>query len=150
MVVDDQEQNIVLLENILRGAGYTNLTSMTNATQVLACFLDAPPDLILLDLHMGPVDGFAVMEQLQPLIPEASYLPIVILTGDASMQAKLKALTMGARDFVAKPVSAVWRQHKTCEGALNGTARARCRGVRSRFGRPGWGFECQLPRRVLF
>ena len=60
------------------------------------------PDLILLDLHMPHRDGLAVMDELNQ-IAEASYLPILMLTGDDTQEAKREALSRGAKDFLNKP-----------------------------------------------
>ncbi len=60
------------------------------------------PDLILLDLHMPHMDGLAVMDQLNQIV-EASYLPILMLTGDMTPEARRDALSRGAKDFVNKP-----------------------------------------------
>jgi putative two-component system response regulator len=62
--------------------------------------------LILLDLHMPHLDGFEVMEQLGQ-IAEATYLPILVLTGDLDPDTKQRALSMGAKDFVYKPFDPV-------------------------------------------
>jgi putative two-component system response regulator len=60
------------------------------------------PDLVLLDLHMPHMDGLEVMDRLNQII-EASYLPIVMLTGDLTPEARREALSRGAKDFVNKP-----------------------------------------------
>ena len=60
------------------------------------------PDLILLDLHMPHRDGLEVMDELNQ-IAEASYLPILMLTGDDTPEAKREALSRGAKDFLNKP-----------------------------------------------
>jgi putative two-component system response regulator len=60
------------------------------------------PDLVLLDLHMPHMDGLAVMDQLNELA-DASYLPILMLTGDVAPEARREALSRGAKDFVNKP-----------------------------------------------
>ena len=63
------------------------------------------PDLVLLDLHMPHVDGVAALDQLATVIPEDDYLPILILTGDNTSEAKEKALSHGAHDFLSKPLN---------------------------------------------
>jgi putative two-component system response regulator len=60
------------------------------------------PDLVLLDLHMPHMDGLAVLDQLNEIV-EASYLPILMLTGDISPEARRDALSRGAKDFINKP-----------------------------------------------
>jgi len=78
----------LLLERILQTGGYTNLTKTTDPRQVLEYFAIYQPDLILLDLMMPHIDGLALMTQLRSRIPENTYLPIMVLTADATVKAK--------------------------------------------------------------
>ena len=103
LIVDDQELNVQLLRRILEEAGYSNLVSATDSRHALPLFSATQPDLVLLDLAMPHLDGFAVMEQLAPRLAEGVYLPILVLTADISQDAKRRALAAGARDFLAKP-----------------------------------------------
>ena len=103
LVVDDERANVVLLERILEQDGYTNLRSTTDAHQAATLYDEFAPDLVLLDLHMPGLDGFAVMEQLEGRIPSDSFLPILILTADIRPEIKRRALSAGAKDFVTKP-----------------------------------------------
>ncbi len=70
------------------------------------CFCKVQPDLILLDLMMPHLDGYSVMQQIGPRIPQGTYLPILVLTAEMNAEAKQKALTMGAKDFLTKPLDA--------------------------------------------
>jgi putative two-component system response regulator len=106
LIVDDQEANVRLLEKILSRAGYANLTSIRDSRRVLGSFLEHEPDLILLDLSMPHLDGFAVMRQLSPYIPEGEYVPILVLTADILPAARQTALSIGAKDFLTKPFDA--------------------------------------------
>ena len=103
LVVDDQEANVGLLSRILERAGYRNLRGIADSRCVLREYLEYQPDLILLDLLMPNLDGFGVMQQLAPAIPRGAYFPILVLTADITVEAKRKALSMGARDFITKP-----------------------------------------------
>lgn len=103
LIVDDQESNIYLLESILRNAGFLAVTSATDARDVATLKGSVDPDLILLDLMMPIMDGFQVMDQLKPLISTEDYLPILVLTADIAKEAKIRALSMGAKDFLTKP-----------------------------------------------
>jgi putative two-component system response regulator len=103
LIVDDERVNVVLLERILQQAGYTNVKSTTDSTQAAALYDEFEPDLILLDLHMPGLDGFAVMEQLDGRIKDDDFLPILILTADIRPEIKRRALSAGAKDFVTKP-----------------------------------------------
>jgi putative two-component system response regulator len=106
LIVDDQESNVRLLEKILKRAGYANLSSIQDPRQVLGQFMEHPPDLVLLDLNMPHLDGFAVMRQLGPHIPEGEYVPILVLTADILPPARQMALSIGAKDFLTKPFDA--------------------------------------------
>jgi signal transduction histidine kinase len=103
LIVDDQEQNVRLLERLLQHAGYTTLESTTDPRLVLPLFSEFQPDLILLDLNMPQLDGFGVMRELAGHIATDDYLPILVLTAEATPEAKRRALAAGAKDFLAKP-----------------------------------------------
>jgi putative two-component system response regulator len=103
LIADDQEANVRLLEGILRRVGYTSVRSTTDSRKVLALCAEFQPDLILLDLVMPHIDGFHIMEQLQARVPVGTYLPVLVLTADITQEARQRALSIGARDFVTKP-----------------------------------------------
>jgi signal transduction histidine kinase len=107
LIVDDEAANVRLLERLLERAGYTNVRSTTDPRQVLPLYNEFRPDLVLLDLLMPHLDGFQIMEKLNPLIPEGAYLPILVLTADVSAETKRRALSAGAKDFVTKPFDAI-------------------------------------------
>lgn len=100
LIVDDQKINIILLERMLRGAGYVFITSTMDPSEVCGLHLKNRYDLILLDLQMPGMDGFQVMESLKE-IETSGYLPVLVIT--AQPDHKLLALKAGARDFVSKP-----------------------------------------------
>ena len=104
LIVDDESYNLQLLETLLREAGYTRITATSDARQVLPLFLDCQPDLLVLDLQMPHLDGFAVMRQLTPRIPAGDYLPILVITGEITPEVKHEALAEGAKDFLTKPI----------------------------------------------
>src|SRR5215208_1269162 len=102
LVIDDQELNVEVLTRILERAGFTNFRTLTDPEQFMTVFLEYSPDLVLLDLHMPGHDGFQILGDLAPHLSE-TFLPVLILTGDASAEAKKSALSLGAKDFLAKP-----------------------------------------------
>jgi cyclic di-GMP phosphodiesterase len=106
LLVDDEQVNLAILQRVLEGEGFSHIMATTHSSRVRALYREFQPDLICLDLHMPELDGFGVLEQLAPLIPAGSYLPILMLTGDSSSEALHRALTLGARDFVTKPFTA--------------------------------------------
>lgn len=100
LIVDDQQSNVLLLEEMLRDAGYTNLASTIDPYAVCELHYNNRYDLILLDLLMPGMDGFQVMEGLKK-IETGGYLPVLVITAQPNQ--KLRALTAGAKDFIAKP-----------------------------------------------
>lgn len=106
LIVDDEPANLKLLNKLLTGQGYHELVLVQDPREVLDRYREVRPDLILLDINMPHLDGYQVMEQLKtlddPLIP-----PIVILTAQHGHDHMLKALALGARDFVSKPFERV-------------------------------------------
>ncbi len=103
LIVDDEEYNLQLLEAMLQEAGYTQVTKTSDPRQVLPLYLESQPDLLVLDLNMPHLDGFAVMRQLTPRIPPGGYFPILVLTAELTAEAKHEALKAGATDFLTKP-----------------------------------------------
>jgi len=101
LVVDDEPANVRLLERMLGDAGYRQIRGTTDSRQVLALYGEFQPDLILLDLMMPHLDGIEVIRQLQ--VPEDVFLPVLVLTADATSEAKKRALEAGAKDFLTKP-----------------------------------------------
>jgi two-component system, NtrC family, sensor kinase len=107
LIVDDQTANLQVLSVLLDFAGYANITCLNDSRNILQVCAEVQPDLVLLDLHMPHVDGLAALDQLATVIPEDDYLPILILTGDNTSEAKEKALSHGAHDFLSKPLNRI-------------------------------------------
>jgi len=101
LIVDDLAANVRLLEKMLRGAGYAHIDSTMDPHRVCAMHVENNYDLILLDLLMPGMDGFAVLEKLKAI--EASrYVPVLVITAQPAH--KLRALQAGAKDFISKPI----------------------------------------------
>jgi two-component system cell cycle response regulator len=91
---------VLLLERLLRGAGYVSITSTSDPGEVCALHGKNAYDLILLDIEMPGMDGFQVMEGLKEIETEG-YLPVLAITAQPAH--KLRALQGGAKDFISKP-----------------------------------------------
>lgn len=107
LIIDDQPANVALLEGILEEQDFNCYLSVMDSREALSVFLQYLPDLILLDLQMPFLDGFEVMKQLRACIAPDDFLPILVLTADITPEAKRRALTEGALDFLTKPFDAM-------------------------------------------
>ena len=102
LIVDDEPANVRLLERLLQQAGYARPESTTDPRRAAALAAARGPDLVLLDLLMPDLDGYAVLAQLRAQPPAGTYLPVVVLTADATAAARQRALAAGATDFLTK------------------------------------------------
>jgi len=100
LIVDDLPANVLLLERMLSGAGYTSIASTLDPHAVCDLHQKNDYDLIVLDLQMPGMDGFEVMEALKG-VEKNGYLPVLVIT--AQPDHKLRALKAGAKDFISKP-----------------------------------------------
>ncbi|MCL7967052.1 MAG: response regulator [marine benthic group bacterium] len=106
-VVDDETANVELLQRLLEMEGYTGVSGYTDPREFLDSCRILPPDIVLLDLMMPDLNGFEVLERLRGSLDDFDYRPVMIITSDDDRDTKRQALSSGARDFLAKPVSPV-------------------------------------------
>jgi len=106
-IVDDEAANVELLQRILQMDGYSDISGYTDPREFLDSCRILPPDLVLLDLMMPEINGFQVLERLKRSVLDFDYRPVMVITSDDDRETKQKALSSGARDFLAKPVSPV-------------------------------------------
>ena len=106
IVLDDEEATARVLARMLERGGFQSVTTLIDPRELPRVLVTSPPDLVITDLHMPQVDGFDVIETLTPLINQER-LPVLVVTGDASRDARQQALTRGAKDFVTKPYDMV-------------------------------------------
>ena len=102
LIVDDEKAYVQLLQRFLESAGYRYVKTTTDPRSVAEIVSEFNPDLILLDLRMPDMDGIGVMQELRPYTSDF-YLPILVLTGDITEEAKRRSLSGGAKDFLNKP-----------------------------------------------
>jgi DNA-binding response OmpR family regulator len=101
LIVDDEPRYLRLLEANLRTEGYEVVTAQ-DGMQAIDVFSGQPIDLVLLDVMMPRLDGFATCQRLR----EFSSVPIVILTAKGEEQDRVRGLDLGADDYLVKPFSA--------------------------------------------
>ncbi len=101
LIVDDEENIRFVLKNTLKHEGYTINTAIHGA-DALKKLIETSPDLLLLDLHMEPVDGLEVFQFAREQDPD---LAVIILTAYSSVDSAVKALRLGAFDYLFKPTT---------------------------------------------
>lgn len=107
LVIDDEEANVRLLQSVLEREGYNEIHGLTEPTNALSVYIDWQPDLVLLDLMMPEIDGFQLLEAFSRHNAPDEFRPILVLTADTTIQARRRALALGAKDFVAKPFDVI-------------------------------------------
>lgn len=101
LVVDDQAANLRVVSTLLSRHGYQVITA-DSGEEALAIASEQAPDLLLLDMIMPGMDGFALLEQIKQR-PELLRLPVVFLTAAQDRELLLRAFDAGAVDYVTKP-----------------------------------------------
>ena len=107
LAIDDEQANVLLLRNLLEREGYGDVHCLTDSTQAVETFVRLSPDLVLLDLMMPETDGFQLLEAFARHARPDEFRPILVLTADTTLQARRRALALGAKDFVAKPFDVI-------------------------------------------
>jgi PleD family two-component response regulator len=102
VAIDDTPANLHSIEALMRRAALRHVHAVQNLLVALDTIVEVRPDLILLDLHMPQLDGFALLSQIARWAA-GTYLPVLVLTADSTNEAAHKALAGGARDFLTKP-----------------------------------------------
>jgi CheY-like chemotaxis protein len=103
LVVDDDPMIRELLELLLSGAGYRVVTAQGGGEAVVAA-VESNPDMMILDINMPEIDGFAVLAALTDFALPRPPLTIV-LTARYAVQDVDRALALGASDYLTKPFS---------------------------------------------
>ncbi|MGB3734699.1 MAG: EAL domain-containing response regulator [Ilumatobacter sp.] len=107
LVVDDNDANLALMAAILRGGGFTDIELIADSALVLDAVERFEPDVILLDLQMPGLDGFQVMELLTAASSADDFLPVMVVTADATTATRERVLSSGAKDLLIKPIDRV-------------------------------------------
>ena len=103
MMVDDEPIMLEIIQLLLEDAGFKNFIPVESSSQSFDMIVQNEPDLLLLDLDMPEVNGYEVLTTVRSS-SEYEHLPVIILTASSEPDDKLKALELGATDFLSKPV----------------------------------------------
>jgi diguanylate cyclase (GGDEF)-like protein len=105
MMVDDEDLVVELIQACLEAAGYKRFVSTSEAAKAIEIMQHERPDVVLLDINMPEVNGFQILERMQA-DARLQHIPAIVLTSADDPETKLKALELGASDFLRKPVDA--------------------------------------------
>lgn len=101
LIVDDLAENLQVLAGLLTEQGYEILAA-TNGPRALALVRNRKPDLILLDIMMPEMDGFAVCRELKA-DPDSADIPVIFITARTDTEDLLQGFQLGAVDYITKP-----------------------------------------------
>lgn len=105
LIVDDEPANLTFLRHVLETEGYAELITLSDSVDAVERLRELNPDVIMVDLWMPRMDGFEFIGRVLEQLPAGTYLPILVATGDPTPEARRRALSVGARDFLTKPLS---------------------------------------------
>jgi len=114
LIVDDKMENVKILEDMLAAEGFHNVVSTTDSRRTLDLVSAFDPDLVLLDLMMPGLDGYAVLEQLARRTAPGEFRPVMVISADVTQEAKRRALALGAKDFLTKPFDLIETMLRIC------------------------------------
>jgi diguanylate cyclase (GGDEF)-like protein len=140
VMIDDEPLMLEILEIYLTQEGYRNFIKVENSTRALEVLHLEKPDCVFLDINMPEVDGFEILEKLRSN-PDTMHLAVIVLTSDTDPSTKLRALELGATDFLEKPIDSselILRLRNTLKAKAYQDQLTYCDGL------------TQLPNRALF
>ncbi len=105
MIVDDEPTVMEMARTQLEDANFSNFVLVQDSSIAMQKIEETNPDILLLDLSMPTVSGFDLIEQVRDHL-EFRHLPIIVMTASSDRNDKIRALSLGATDFLAKPVDA--------------------------------------------
>jgi CheY-like chemotaxis protein len=101
LLVDDEEQLISIMANVLKDEGF-DVKTMLSAEEALSAYTSFSPDLVISDVKMERMDGFAMFERVKSL-PSNRSVPFIFLTGLDDRLGQQRAKSLGATAYVSKP-----------------------------------------------
>jgi DNA-binding response OmpR family regulator len=104
VVVDDDVSTVALMTELLTRAGVSEVHGVTDAREALRVIREVDADLVVLDLMMPHVNGYEILARLRDGGEAGVFRPVLVMTGDASPEARAHALDLDATDVLVKPV----------------------------------------------
>jgi len=102
LYVEDDSNNRTLVRRVLEAEGY-QLVDAANASQAMGCLKERKIDLILMDINMPEMDGYALTTQIKS-VPEYAKIPIVAMTANVMRGDRERSLEAGCDGYIQKPI----------------------------------------------
>ncbi|MCA9066749.1 MAG: response regulator, partial [Planctomycetaceae bacterium] len=103
LLIDDEPVNVRIARKYLTQAGFTRISECTDPLSAYDAIQDLNPDVLILDLIMPEVSGLDILKRLRA-DDRTRHLPVIVLTAATDRETRIQALSLGATDFLAKPV----------------------------------------------
>jgi len=103
MMVDDATTTLKVLQAFLEDAGYRHFLPLSEPEKAFGVLVDEVPDLVLLDINMPGVSGFDILSFMRAR-ETFQHTPVIVLTSSTDAETRLRALQLGATEFLSKPV----------------------------------------------
>lgn len=103
LLIEDNDVNRMLLSDYLSYSGY-DVQSLSDGSALFATIETFQPEVLLLDLKLPGIDGYLLLEQIQQK-PDLSKIPIIIVSAFAFKADKERAINLGARHYLIKPIN---------------------------------------------
>lgn len=100
LLIDDDETVLRTVGRFLDARGHTVRTT-ASASEALPLMEPHPPDLVVSDIQMPEMDGVAALKAIRERFPD---LPVILMTGYATVETAVAALRLGAMDYLKKPI----------------------------------------------
>lgn len=103
LILDAVEASLRATEKVLEDAGYREIAALSDPGRSVEMFRSFQPDLLILELEMPGLDGFAVLQALAPVVAADPRFPILITSATTEEEVRLRALREGATDIISRP-----------------------------------------------
>ena len=106
MVIDDSDSMLRLFRTCLTAFGIPSVRMFNSGLEAMSAMRDLPPDLVLVDWRMGPLNGIELLRKMRRIdSPETCHIAVIMVTGHGSEPFVREAMLAGAQQFLVKPVS---------------------------------------------
>jgi two-component system chemotaxis response regulator CheY len=105
LVVDDNDFIRAEMKRSLAYLGFRKITEAANGKDAIAIMDNIPPDIIICDINMEPVNGFAFVKHVRALPHPDCDVPVIFLTGDAQKEQVQEAINLSVNAYLLKPVT---------------------------------------------